>query len=92
MLELQSSKFDVWMFDDEVNARRLRSRPLNTSPMKFAICNEIFQGWKVDDTFAHAAKTGYDAVEIAPFTVAPSVTRISASLSPDLHREIHNCG
>jgi sugar phosphate isomerase/epimerase len=46
--------------------------------MKFAICNEIFQGWKLEETFAHAAKTGYDAVEIAPFTVAKSVTDISA--------------
>ena len=47
--------------------------------MKFAICNEIFQGWKLEDTFAHAAKTGYDAVEIAPFTVAKSVADVSAN-------------
>src|SRR5262245_18328038 len=47
--------------------------------MKFAICNEIFQGWKLEDTFAHAAKSGYDAVEIAPFTVAKSVTGISSN-------------
>ena len=33
--------------------------------MKFGICNEIFQGWKIEDTFAYAAKAGYDAVEIA---------------------------
>ncbi len=45
--------------------------------MKFAICNEIFQGWKLEDTFAYAAKTGYDAVEIAPFTIAKDVTTIS---------------
>ncbi len=44
--------------------------------MKFAICNEIFQGWKLEDTFAHAARTGYDAVEIAPFTIAKSVSSI----------------
>lgn len=45
--------------------------------MKFAICNEIFQGWKIDDVFAYAAKLGYDAVEVAPFTLANSVTDIS---------------
>lgn len=45
--------------------------------MKFAICNEIFQGWTLEDTFAFAAKTGYDAVEIAPFTIAKSVNDIS---------------
>lgn len=47
--------------------------------MKFAICNEIFQGWRIEDTFAGAARIGYDAVEIAPFTLAPRVTDIPAS-------------
>jgi sugar phosphate isomerase/epimerase len=45
--------------------------------MKFAICNEIFHGWKLDDIFAYAARVGYDGVEIAPFTLANSVTEIS---------------
>ena len=47
--------------------------------MKFAICNEIFQGWKLEDTFAYAAQAGYDGVEIAPFTLANSVNDISAA-------------
>lgn len=47
--------------------------------MKFGICNEIFQGWSLDDTFSYAAKAGYDLVEIAPFTIAKSVTDISAA-------------
>ncbi len=47
--------------------------------MKFAICNEIFGGWKLPDTFAYAARAGYDAVEIAPFTIAKHVTEIGAS-------------
>lgn len=46
--------------------------------MRFGICNEIFDGWSIDDTFSFCAKTGYDAVEIAPFTVAPYVTEITA--------------
>ena len=45
--------------------------------MKLAICNEIFQGWKIDDVFRYAAQLGYDGVEIAPFTLANSVTDIS---------------
>jgi sugar phosphate isomerase/epimerase len=45
----------------------------------FAICNEIFQGWKPTDTFDYAAKCGYDAVEIAPFTLAKYVTDIAAA-------------
>jgi sugar phosphate isomerase/epimerase len=47
--------------------------------MKFAICNEIFKGWKIDEVFSCAAKLGYDAVEIAPFTLADSVSVISPS-------------
>ncbi len=47
--------------------------------MKFAICNEIFREWKLDDVFAHASKLGYAAVEIAPFTLADSVTDVPAS-------------
>ena len=47
--------------------------------MKFAICNEIFQGWKLEDTLACAARLGYAGVEIAPFTLANSVTDISAA-------------
>jgi sugar phosphate isomerase/epimerase len=44
--------------------------------MKFGICNEIFQDWKIEDAAEFAAKAGYDALEIAPFTIAPYVTDI----------------
>jgi sugar phosphate isomerase/epimerase len=47
--------------------------------MKFGICNEIFQGWTLERAMAFAAKAGYDAIEIAPFTIAPYVTEISSA-------------
>jgi sugar phosphate isomerase/epimerase len=47
--------------------------------MKFGICNEIFRDWKIDDVFAHSARIGYDAVEIAPFTLEKYVTDIPAA-------------
>lgn len=47
--------------------------------MKFGICNEIYEGWKLDDIFAHSAKVGYDFVEIAPFTLASRITEVSAA-------------
>jgi sugar phosphate isomerase/epimerase len=47
--------------------------------MKFGICNETFQNWKIDDVFTYCAKIGYDAVEIAPFTLAKYVTDIPAA-------------
>lgn len=46
--------------------------------MRFAICNEIYQGWSLEDAFAHIGRIGYDAVEIAPFTVTKHVTDLTA--------------
>lgn len=45
--------------------------------MKTAICNELFQGWPIEKVFQYAAELGYDGVEIAPYTLADSVTEIS---------------
>lgn len=47
--------------------------------MKFSICNEIFRDWDLREVFRTARKMGYDAVEIAPFTLADSVEEISRS-------------
>lgn len=41
--------------------------------MRFAICNETFQGWEWDRTCATVAELGYDSIEIAPFTLADDV-------------------
>jgi len=43
----------------------------------FAMCNEFCEGWNIDDVFRLAAEVGYEGVEIAPFTLAESVTDIS---------------
>jgi sugar phosphate isomerase/epimerase len=51
--------------------------PGQNRAMKFAICNEIFQGWEHGRAFQFAAQAGYDAIEIAPFTVAQDVATIS---------------
>src|SRR5438093_9277158 len=47
--------------------------------MRFAICNEIFKDWDLQDAMTYAAKAGYDAIEIAPFTIANYVTDIPAA-------------
>jgi sugar phosphate isomerase/epimerase len=46
--------------------------------MQFGICSEIFQGWKLVDALSYARRCGYDAMEIAPFTLARHVTDIGA--------------
>lgn len=52
--------------------------------MPFAICNEIYtsdparKDWSPERVFEHAARTGYDAVEIAPFTVCRRVSELGS--------------
>ena len=45
--------------------------------MKISICNELFQGWPIERVFEYTAQLGYDGIEIAPYTLADSVTEIS---------------
>jgi hypothetical protein len=44
--------------------------------IRFALCNEVFQGWRVDDALAFIREVGYDGVEIAPFTLAESADQV----------------
>ncbi len=47
--------------------------------MKFALCNETYQGWSFEATCEHISKVGYQGVEVAPFTLCddPSVMTFS---------------
>ncbi len=60
--------------------------------MRFAICNEIFRGWEPRRAFAFAREAGYDAIEIAPFTLAPLVTDISADRRRELREAAAEVG
>src|SRR5437899_997563 len=44
--------------------------------MRHAICNEIYQGWKFEDVARSVRGMGYDALEIAPFTLAETPAEI----------------
>ena len=52
--------------------RKMRKK----NPIKVSICNELFRGWPIARVFEYAAQLGYDGVEIAPYTLADSVTEI----------------
>lgn len=60
--------------------------------MKFAVCNETFQDWPFDKAFAFAAECGYTGLEIAPFTIASSVTDISAAKRQEICRQASAAG
>ena len=47
--------------------------------MKISVCNELFRGWEVEKVFDYAASLGYDAVELAPFTLGETAADITAA-------------
>ena len=45
--------------------------------MKYAICNETFEGWELPLIFEVCGRLGYEGVELAPFTICERVTDVS---------------
>ncbi|MBN2137909.1 MAG: sugar phosphate isomerase/epimerase [Sedimentisphaerales bacterium] len=54
--------------------------------MKFALCNEMFEGVAFADVCAAAARLGYDGLEIAPFTLADSADAVSSEQRKQVRR------
>jgi sugar phosphate isomerase/epimerase len=52
--------------------------------MRYAICNELFEDWRFDQVCDFAKSVGYEGIEIAPFTLASHVSKIS----PELRRHV----
>ncbi len=47
--------------------------------IKLGICNELFEGWEFSRVCRVVKELGYDGLEIAPFTLAPRITDLSAA-------------
>ncbi|TCL69382.1 sugar phosphate isomerase/epimerase [Hydrogenispora ethanolica] len=60
--------------------------------MKFAICNELFENWDFQKVVQLVAKTGYQGLELAPFTIAETVTEVSAARRGELRRIAEDAG
>jgi sugar phosphate isomerase/epimerase len=45
--------------------------------MRYAICNETFEGWEHERICRFVAELGYTGLELAPFTLAPLITDLS---------------
>jgi len=60
--------------------------------MRYAICNETFENWDHARVCRTVAELGYQGLEIAPFTLAPRITDVSATQRKELRREAEACG
>lgn len=60
--------------------------------MKYAICNETFEGWDHDRVCDLIARLGYTGLEVAPFTLAPLITDVSADRRRELRRQAEAAG
>jgi len=52
--------------------------------VKYAICNELFEGWDFADVCKTISGLGYTGIEIAPFTLAPTVFHITEKQREDV--------
>jgi sugar phosphate isomerase/epimerase len=63
-----------------------------TTTMRYAICNETFEGWDHERVCRCVAGLGYQGLEIAPFTLARSIEEVSAERRRELRRQAEDHG
>ena len=60
--------------------------------MRYAICNETFEGWDHAKVCQQVAALGYQGLEVAPFTLAPRITDVTAERRKKLRAEAEAAG
>ncbi|MBV9126390.1 MAG: sugar phosphate isomerase/epimerase [Planctomycetes bacterium] len=60
--------------------------------MKYAICNETFDGWDHDRVCRLVAEVGYTGLEVAPFTLGPRITEVPAEHRRLMRRQAEEHG
>src|SRR5207245_2485075 len=60
--------------------------------MRFAICNETFEGWEHERVCRFVSALGYQGLELAPFTLAPLITDVTPAQRQLLRRQAEDCG
>jgi sugar phosphate isomerase/epimerase len=60
--------------------------------MRYAICNETFEGWDHARVCRFVAGLGYQGLELAPFTLAPLITDVSPERRRELRRQSEEHG
>jgi sugar phosphate isomerase/epimerase len=60
--------------------------------MRYAICNETFDGWDHRRVCGFVAGLGYEGLEVAPFTLAGRIGEVSPERRGELRRQAEDCG
>lgn len=60
--------------------------------MKWAICNETFQGWEWEPTCRYVAEVGYEGIEIAPYTLAEDVRALDSAARKAIRETAERAG
>lgn len=60
--------------------------------MKFAICNELFEGWDFGRICGYAASVGYQGIEIAPYTLPVSVREFPEAARSQMRKAASDAG
>jgi sugar phosphate isomerase/epimerase len=60
--------------------------------MRYAICNETFDGWDHARVCARIAELGYTGLEVAPFTLASRITEVSPARRKELRSQAEAAG
>lgn len=55
--------------------------------MKFAICQELFEGWDWERQCQFIAEVGYTGIEVAPFTLADRISEVGPERRKELRRQ-----
>ncbi len=63
-----------------------------TVPWRYAICNELFADWPLARVAAYARDLGYEGLELAPYTLAPRVTDLTADDRREIRAAVEGAG
>ncbi len=59
---------------------------------RIAICNELFEGWTLEETCQRCREWGYDGLELAPFTLGTAPLELSPAERLRIRQTIINAG
>lgn len=60
--------------------------------MRFALCNEMFEGRSMAEVCSVAKRLGYQGLEIAPFTLAESADKVTVEQRRDVRKTVEDSG